>query len=171
MESSIPKGLLRPSTPTSERRLPTADIFQPDFATPVLHQWYHLRLSSLLWYHVCPTQDLLTGIDCPFLAQPGSILRYLYTIAAITNASGVPYALTFLRRTNGALSIRSDKLAGPGNGAIALTYAFNEQRSRKREKEWDTVDLVRRWQWHNAIRTVVLVLGTFVGAVGVALAK
>lgn len=106
-------------------------------------------------------------------AQASSLSRALYILAAITNASGVPYALTFLRRTNGALSIRSDRLAGPPRGpwkdAMALTYAFDEQRSRRREEEWRTEKLVRRWQWHNGVRTVVLVTGTFVGALAVAL--
>ncbi len=88
-------------------------------------------------------------------------------MAAATTASGVPYALTFLRRTNGALSIRSDRLAGPGNGALALTYSRDEGRSVAREKTWTTVELVRRWQWHNNVRTTVLVLGTLVAALAV----
>lgn len=90
-------------------------------------------------------------------------------LAAISTASGVPYALTFLRRTNGALSIRAEKLAGPGNGAIALTYAFNEKRSIDREKTWSTKELVLRWKWHNEVRTAILILGTMIGAWGMAL--
>jgi Domain of unknown function (DUF1772) len=90
-------------------------------------------------------------------------------LAALSTASGVPYALTFLRCTNGALSIRADKLAGPGNGAIALTYAFNEKRSIEREKMWSTKELVLRWKWHNEVRTAVLILGTMLGAWGMAL--
>jgi len=86
-------------------------------------------------------------------------------------ASGVPYALTFLRRTNGALSIRSEKLAGPGNGAIALTYAFNEKRSIDREKAWSTKELVLRWKWHNEVRTAILTLGTMLGAWGMGIDK
>jgi hypothetical protein len=77
--------------------------------------------------------------------------------------------MTFLRRTNGALAIRAEKLAGPGNGAMALTYAFNEKRSIAREKKLSTIDLVRRWQWHNSIRTVILIVGTIVGALAVGL--
>jgi Domain of unknown function (DUF1772) len=90
-------------------------------------------------------------------------------LAALSTASGVPYALTFLRRTNGALSIRAEKLAGPGNGAIALTYAFNEKRSIDRERTWSTKELVLRWKWHNEVRTAVLILGTMLGAWGMAL--
>ena len=92
-------------------------------------------------------------------------------IAAVTTASGVPYALTFLRCTNGALSIRSDRLFGPGNGAIALTYACDDRRSRKREKEWTTEAMIRRWQWHNVIRTVILVLGTAIAGAGIAISS
>ena len=92
-------------------------------------------------------------------------------LAALLSASGVPYALTFLRRTNGALSIRADKLAGPGNGALALTYAFHEARSIQREKaaRWSTKELVLRWNWHNQVRTAVLVVGTLLGAWAMAL--
>jgi hypothetical protein len=96
----------------------------------------------------------------------------LYITAAILSASGVPYALTFLRRTNGALSIRAKKLAGPGEDptAMALTYASAEARSLEREREWkETTRLVRRWQWHNSVRTWILVLGTVLGAVGLVL--
>jgi hypothetical protein len=93
----------------------------------------------------------------------------VYNLAAVITASGVPYALTFLRRTNGALSIRSERLAGPGNGALALTYAFDEPRSIEREKKFTTVQLVRRWQWHNNVRTAILVLGTILAAVAVAM--
>lgn len=67
-------------------------------------------------------------------AAPLSLARTLYVLTALSTASGVPYALTFLRCTNGTLSIRADKLAGSGGRVIALTYAFNEKRSyRPRE--------------------------------------
>lgn len=102
-------------------------------------------------------------------APEGSLVRLLYIAAAVMNASGVPYALTFLRRTNGALSRRSERLAGPGNGVMALTYAFNEKRSIERDRKFSTVELVKRWQWHNNIRTGVLVLGTVIGALAVAM--
>ena len=90
-------------------------------------------------------------------------------LAALSTASGVPYALSFLRRTNGALSRRAHKLAGPGSGAVALTYAFDEKRSVDREKEWSTEELVLRWKWHNEVRTAVLILGTMLGTWGMAL--
>ena len=50
-------------------------------------------------------------------------------------------------------------------------YAFDEQRSRRRERDWGTEELVRRWQWHNAVRTVVSVVGTVLGALAVALER
>lgn len=90
----------------------------------------------------------------------------------MTNASGVPYALTLLRRTNGALSRKAHRLAGPGpkNGQIiALTYAFNEDRSIQRDQAMGTAEAVERWSWHNYLRTWVLVLGVLVGAVAVSL--
>jgi hypothetical protein len=104
--------------------------------------------------------------------QAGSAtVRSLHLVAAILSASGVPYALTLLRRTNGALSIRAKKIAGDGEDptAMALTYARREKRSIDRERTWSTKDLVRRWQWHNSIRTGILVVGTVAGAVACAI--
>jgi hypothetical protein len=74
-----------------------------------------------------------------------------------------------LRRTNGALSIRAEKLAGPGNGAMALTYACNEKRSIERENSFSTKELVLRWKWHNEVRTIILVAGTIFGALAMGL--
>lgn len=81
----------------------------------------------------------------------------------------MPYALTFLRRTNGALSIRAKKVAGEGEdpGAMALTYAVRDRGSIERERSWGTGEMVRRWQWHNSVRTGILVVGTVLGAVAV----
>jgi hypothetical protein len=55
---------------------------------------------------------------------------------------------------------------------MALTYAFSEKRSIERERDRkfsSTAELVRRWQWHNSVRTGMLVVGTLVGAVAVAM--
>ena len=87
----------------------------------------------------------------------------------------MPYALTALRRTNGALSIRSKRVCGPlgdGSQPIALTYASHEARSIEREKspEWTTRRLVQRWKWHNDIRTVMLLAGVVAGTLAVSLA-
>ena len=132
------------------------------------YQWSELGLSSIFRSvgHVIYWECLLI-----VSAPSSSLARALYGIAALLTASGVPYALTFLRRTNGALSIRSEKLAGPGNGAMALTYAFNEKRSVAREKVWSTKELVLRWKWHNEVRTAILTLGTMLGAWGIGIDK
>lgn len=132
------------------------------------YQWSELGLSSIFRSvgHVIYWECLLI-----VSAPSSSLARALYGIAALLTASGVPYALTFLRRTNGALSIRAEKLAGPGNGAIALTYAFNEKRSIDREKAWSTKELVLRWKWHNEVRTAILTLGTMLGAWGMGIDK
>lgn len=39
----------------------------------------------------------------------------------------------------------------------------------ERERTWSTEEMVRRWRWHNDIRTVVLLLGTVAGALGVSM--
>ncbi|KAJ9610440.1 hypothetical protein H2200_005217 [Cladophialophora chaetospira] len=118
---------------------------------------------------------IVNGLSFGYLAYhspESSLIRTLYILAALTSASGVPYALTLLRRTNGALSRKANRFAGPGpkNGQIvALTYAFNEGRSIERDQRMGTAETVERWSWHNYIRTWVLVLGTMVGALAVAL--
>lgn len=132
------------------------------------HQWSELGLSGIFRSvgHFVYWECLLI-----ISAPSSSPARALYVIAALLTASGVPYALTFLRRTNGALSIRSEKLAGPGNGALALTYAFNEKGSIDREKAWSTKELALRWKWHNEVRTAILTLGTMLGAWGMGIDK
>ena len=109
----------------------------------------------------------------------GSLRQLLYIIAALTTASGVPWALTALRRTNGALSIRAKRHMGPynepDNQPLCLTYASREKASVDRErndpKYKSTKALVNRWRWHNDLRTALLVLGTVVGAIGIVLEK
>ena len=132
------------------------------------HQWSELGLSGIF-----RSVGYVIYWECLLIvsAPSSSLARALYAIAAVSTASGVPYALTFLRRTNGALSIRSEKLAGSGNGALALTYAFNEKRSIDREKAWSTKELVLRWKWHNEVRTAILTLGTMLGAWGIGIDK
>ena len=132
------------------------------------HQWSELGLSGIF-----RSVGYVIYWECLLIvsAPSSSLARALYAIAAVSTASGVPYALTFLRRTNGALSIRSEKLAGSGNGALALTYAFNEKRSIDREKAWSTKELVLRWKWHNEVRTAMLTLGTMLGAWGIGIDK
>ncbi|KAK5080747.1 hypothetical protein LTR05_008452 [Lithohypha guttulata] len=117
---------------------------------------------------------LAGNVVTPNLGIP---LQYLYIIAAIASASGVPWALTLLRRTNGALSIRSKRLAGPYNDPISqplcITYASHEQGAMKRESDdpkYKTAKaLINRWKWHNDLRTALLILGTIVGAIAVVL--
>lgn len=121
------------------------------------------------------------------MTPPASLTKLLYIIAGVTTASGVPWALTLLRRTNGALSIRARRLAGKyfaggeegeKNGEcelrpMAITYASSEGRSIRRENgsedsRWkDTRALVERWRWHNDLRTLVLTVGMMAGALAV----
>ena len=134
-------------------------------------QWRIIYLKGFYISRPLCIINLLTFGFLAYQTQSQSPSRALYILSALLNSSGVPYALTLLRRTNGALAIRAKKLCGPGPDprAMALTYAFNEERSRKREKEWSTIELVKRWQWHNAVRTWILVVGTVLGGIGVAM--
>ncbi|KAI9732893.1 MAG: hypothetical protein M1834_003833 [Cirrosporium novae-zelandiae] len=108
-------------------------------------------------------------ISIPLCLINGLGFGYLAYMAAATTSSGIPFAWTFLRHVNGALSIRSDKVAGPGNESIALTYSRNEKWSKDTEARNSTKDLVLMWKKFNDARTVVLILGTIVGAWAVGL--
>ncbi|OAG45649.1 hypothetical protein AYO21_00285 [Fonsecaea monophora] len=144
-----------------------AILFAPDALAA--REW---RYQYLMGFHISRPMCVINGLSFGFLAYHapgGSLLRYLYILAASASASGVPYALTFLRRTNGALSRKADRLAGPGGGEMALTYAFNEKRSIDRDGKMSTAEAIKRWQWHNYVRTWVLVLGTVAGALAVAM--
>jgi hypothetical protein len=92
------------------------------------------------------------------------LARSLYVTAACAGVSGPFLAQTLLRAVNGALSIRSDKLAGAGNGSIALTYSRNEVSSKKLEEKFGTKELVTQWFRENWYRAVILLAGTVVGA-------
>jgi hypothetical protein len=103
----------------------------------------------------------------PFLAEQ-SQTRTLYIIATILTSCGPLFAWTTLRSTNGALAIRADKLAGVAPPTIALTYSRREHWSKALEERCGTAELMRRWQRLNSWRSILLVLGTVVGAVGIA---
>lgn len=90
----------------------------------------------------------------------------------------MPWALTALRRTNGALSIRSKRLAGlftskPSDEPMCITYASTEKGALHREGNDPAYRmskaLINRWKWHNDLRTALLIFGTTVGALAVAL--
>lgn len=123
---------------------------------------------------------VLTGIiasnDLKVLGLP--VLRLLYVVAALTSASGVPWALTLLRRTNGALSIRSKRMVGSftgdaGSEPICITYASTEEAALEREardpKYKTSEALINRWKWHNDLRTALLIFGAAAGALAVSL--
>jgi hypothetical protein len=84
----------------------------------------------------------------------------------VTTGSGTVFAWTALRHINGALSIRSAKLAGPWTevGTLPLTYSLRENRSIATEQKYSTTDLVVKWKDYNLARSVILTVGTLVGA-------
>ena len=114
---------------------------------------------------------LLNATSFTYLAYtspPRSFQQALYLTALLTTSSGIPWAWTFLRPTNGALAIRAKKLAGAGEwpDAPALTYALHLESARGLERRESTRGLVKRWKWINEVRTAVLVLGTVLGVAG-----
>ncbi|TID15241.1 hypothetical protein E6O75_ATG08494 [Venturia nashicola] len=99
-------------------------------------------------------------------ATNNSSARQLYTTAAITTGSGTIFAWTALRDINGALSIRSAKIAGPwtGVGNLPLTYSVKEKRSIDMAGKYSTTELVVKWKNYNLARSVILLVGTLIGA-------
>jgi hypothetical protein len=88
----------------------------------------------------------------------------------VTTGSGTVFAWTALRYVNGALAIRADKLAGSqGFSGIALTYSRNEKWSKQTEAKYSTADLVVKWKKYNQARAMILMIGTVIGAWGLAL--
>lgn len=135
-------------------------------------QW---RSQYLAGFYVSRPLCIVIGLTFGYLSYVAPLAspeRTLYFLAALLSSSGVPYALTFLRRTNGALSLRAHKVAGKHrDDPIALTYARADRGAIEREKNWRTKDLVERWSWHNHIRTGILVLGTVLGGLAVGLSN
>lgn len=116
---------------------------------------------------VCDSQPELTEIAIDLKQQAKNpSARQLYTTAAITTGSGTVFAWTALRHINGALSIRSAKIAGPwtGVGSLPLTYSAKEQRSIDIEEQHSTPELVVKWKDYNLARSVILLVGTLIGA-------
>jgi hypothetical protein len=110
--------------------------------------------------------NLLTFTYLSYLPPNGSSERCLCALASLTGASGVPYALTFPRKTNGALSLWTHRVAGrQRDDPAALTHA----RGEKGSVEGEGVDvrdgeMVRRSRRHNDVRAVE-------GGLGVVLVK
>lgn len=105
-------------------------------------QWRTQYLAGFYISRPLCVVNLLTFGYLSYTSPPGLASRSLYLLAALTSASGVPYALTFLRKTNGALSRRAHRVAGRhGDDPIALTYA------RRRGGVWSGRGLGARRRW------------------------
>jgi len=89
--------------------------------------------------------------------------RQLFIAAAVTTGSGTVFAWTALRYINGALAIRTEKLAGPIK-SISLDYSRNEYWTKVYEEKMTTQQLVSKWKNYNLFRSIVLIAGTIVGA-------
>lgn len=100
---------------------------------------------------------------------PSSSARPLYTMAAVATGSGTVFAWTALRSINGGLSLRSEKLIGSAPKTIALTYSKKEKWSRDMDANYATAELVRMWMNYNSFRAAILIAGTVIGALGLAL--
>lgn len=87
-------------------------------------QW---RTQYLAGFYISRPLCLLNGLTFGYLSYAAPVAspeRTLYLLAALLASSGVPYALTVLRRTNGALSLRAHKVVGrERDDPIALTVS------------------------------------------------
>jgi len=50
-----------------------------------------------------------------------------------------------------------------------VTYSRNEPRSQQVEKQFSTRDLVAKWKDYNYYRSAMLITGTVIGALGIAM--
>lgn len=50
-----------------------------------------------------------------------------------------------------------------------MTYSRNEARSQQAEKRFSTRDLVAKWKDYNYYRSAILITGTVIGALGIAM--
>jgi hypothetical protein len=101
------------------------------------------------------------------LAQD-SFVQKLFVTALVTTGSGTLFAWTALRHVNGALSIRTERLVGHQKH-VALLYSVNEVASIRAEEKYTTEQLVQKWANFNMFRAVVLLIGTVIGAYGLAI--
>jgi len=133
-------------------------------------QW---RIQYIRGFILAIPATIINILSWGFLAYSAenALTRQIYTTAAVGTGSGTVFAWTALRHINGALSIRTDKVAGPwtGVGKLPLSYSRREQRSIAAEQKYSTVELVVKWRNYNLLRSVILIVGTFVGACGLGL--
>lgn len=112
------------------------------------------------------TPDSMSPEADRFHPAPTTKLRNLYITTLLATGTATVFAWTLLRSTNGALSLRASKIAGPGPdpNASAITYAIDEPASKEVERTTSTIDLVKRWGRLNAARGYLLAFGTLLGA-------
>lgn len=73
------------------------------------------------------------------------------------------HTFTIMRPYIGALCLRAEKLAGPGDGTPAGNLGKGEKRTLELEEKTSTAELVRLWGVLNAYRAVTGFVGAAVG--------
>ena len=117
----------------------------------------------------CTIANIVCWLSLAYAAPSSSLVRQLYMTAAVTTGSGTVFAWTLLRSLNGAISIRHEKLTGYPSNEIAMTYSNKEKRSRNLEARQTTTGLLTSWKNYNRFRAVILIVGTVIGAMALAL--
>ncbi|KAF2664466.1 hypothetical protein BT63DRAFT_90213 [Microthyrium microscopicum] len=133
----------------------------------VARQW---RIQYLKGFLIAMPATVINILSWSYLAYITSdtFARQLFVTAAVTTGSGTVFAWTALRYINGALAIKADKSAGPQQ-SIALNYSRKESGTKNLEAGHSTQELAAKWKQYNAFRSVILLLGTVVGAYALAL--
>jgi len=134
----------------------------------MLGQW---RLQYLKGFKVSIPTTIINLLSWSILAFTSSdhFLQKLYVTAAVATGSGTVFAWTALRAVNGALALKARKHAGPDNDSIALTYSLKERTSINLEKEKSPKELMVMWMNYNEVRSLILLVGTIIGAFALAL--
>ncbi|KAF2664465.1 hypothetical protein BT63DRAFT_417828 [Microthyrium microscopicum] len=146
----------------------TAILMAPDEAT-MAKQW---RIQFLKGFQIAMPATIINILSWSYLAYTAktSFVQKLFIAATLMTGCGTAFAWTALRYINGALSIKADKLAGGSEKqSYVIRYSLADKGTKKLEESCSTKELAIRWKQYNALRCVVLVMGTVVGAYALSL--
>ncbi|KAH7032196.1 hypothetical protein B0J12DRAFT_309093 [Macrophomina phaseolina] len=140
------------------------DAVSPDDERRLIAHW---RTAYVRGAYLNPPPLILSALSFAYLAyaaRPSRLLCTLYAAAAIVVPAVLPvHTFTLMRPYLGALCLRAEKLAGPGEGAVAERLGKDEPATVATEAKYSTAELVRLFGLHNAYRSVTAFVGAAVG--------
>ncbi|GME56142.1 putative peptidase s9 s15 protein [Neofusicoccum parvum] len=127
----------------------------------------HWRTAYNAGYRLTPRPLFVSCVSFGYLAYMSRASRFLcslYTAAAVLVPAILPvHTFTIMRPYIGALCLRAEKLAGPGEGTPAEALGKGEPHTLRLEQKTSTEDLVRLWGLHNVYRSVTGFVGAALG--------